>query len=94
MEFGVKKDVFIAGRGKRDIHEARRYAFCVLHNQFGLPIRYIAKKVFKLKWHTSVSMVLQYQKSLNLNVKPDREFSEKLTDIQEKINANIKRGAI
>ena len=83
--FDLTKESLLQGRGKGTIQEARKYAFCILHNDFQVPIRYIAKKVFQLNWHTSVSIAIQYYKTLNLDVKPDREFKERLQIIQNKI---------
>ena len=83
--FDLTKESLLRGRGKGTIQEARKYAFCILHNDFQVPIRYIAKKVFQLNWHTSVSIAIQYYKTLNLDVKPDREFKERLQIIQNKI---------
>jgi len=83
--FSLSRESLLRGRGKGTIQEARKFAFCILHNDFNVPIRYIAKNVFQLNWHTSVSIAIQYYKTLNLDVKPDREFMERLQIIQNKI---------
>jgi len=89
-QFDLTKESLLNGRGKGSIQEARKYAFCILHNDFNLPIRYIAKNVFQLNWHTSVSIAIQYYKSINLDVKSDREFKERLQTIQNKIVEKVK----
>lgn len=88
--FDLTKESLLNGRGKGIIQEARKYAFCILHNDFNLPIRYIAKNIFQLNWHTSVSIAIQNYKTLNLDIKPDREFKERLDIIQNKIVERIK----
>lgn len=88
-DFTISKESLLKGRGKGTIQEARKFAFCILHNDFNVPIRYIAKKVFQLNWHTSVSIAIQYYKTLNLDVKPDREFMERLQIIKNKIVEKI-----
>ena len=84
-EFEIEKEVLLYGRSKGKTSEARRYAACILHIEYNLPIRFIAKSVFKLNWHTGVTEAVRYYKSLNMEVKPDREFSERLQSILNKI---------
>ncbi len=89
QEFNLTKQELVKGRGKGVVQIARKYAYCILHDDFEIPIRHIAKNVFHLNWHTSVSVVIQYKKSLNLDIKPDREFSEKLEALKERILKKI-----
>jgi hypothetical protein len=89
QEFSLTKPELVRGRGKGVVQVARKYAYCILHDDFEIPIRHIAKNVFNLNWHTSVSVVIQYKKTLNMDVKPDREFSEKLEQLKERILKKI-----
>jgi chromosomal replication initiation ATPase DnaA len=93
-EFNLSIDKLLIGRGKGDIQEARKYAYIILNQEFNLTIRYIAKYVFALKWHTSVAMAIKYYKNLNNNIKIDRDFSEKFNVIMQKINVKIKNEKI
>ncbi|HRH53144.1 MAG TPA: hypothetical protein PLN38_07460 [Chitinophagales bacterium] len=93
-DFKITKHMLLHGRGKGVVQEARVVAFCVLHNDFNLSMRYIALSVFKMNWHTSVSKAIQYYKSLNMQCKPDRLFNEKLVSIKDKINNAITKKGI
>jgi len=92
--FAIDRDVFLNGRGKGVVQQARKLAYCILHNDFDLPIRYISQKVFSLKWHTSVSLAIQYSKTLNVDIKPDKEFMDKLNELRNEINIKIKNTTI
>lgn len=92
--FELDKEKFLNGRGKGLIQQARKYAFCILHNDFDLPIRYISSEVFSLKWHTSVSLVIQYAKTLNEDIKPDKIFIDKLNELRKQIDTKIKNTTI
>lgn len=92
--FDLEKEIFLRGRGKGVIQQARKYAYCILHNDYDLPIRFISNQVFSLKWHTSVSVAIQYAKTLNEDVKPDKEFIQKLKELRNEINIKIKNTTI
>ncbi len=93
-DFKITRSMLLKGRGKGKVQEARKFAFCILYNDLNLTIRYIAKRVFSLKWHTSVSVVLKYHKSLKMDVKPDRLFYEKLNLLRDTINNRINNDII
>jgi chromosomal replication initiation ATPase DnaA len=83
--YNLNKREFLSGRGKGKISEARKYAYCILYNEYKLPIRYIASRIFRQKWHTSVSIALSYYRSLNKDLKMDREFMDELDKLIELI---------
>ena len=93
-DFKIPRGTFLKGRGKGKVQEARKYAYCILHNDLNLTIRYIAKRVFSLKWHTSVSVVLKYEKTLKTELKPDRLFLENLTRLRQAIKEKINNDTI
>ena len=84
-DFDIEKDTLIYGKSKKELQQARNIAYCILHFDLGLPIRYIAKRIFFLNWHNSVGVAIKYYKGLNLNISPDRKFKEKLEIIQKAI---------
>lgn len=84
-EYDLTRKELLTGRGKGRVQQARKYTYCILYNDYNLPMRYIANRVFKLKWHTSVALALAYHKSLNNNLKMDKEFSEELQRLRELI---------
>lgn len=65
------KTLMSNGRGK--IVDAKQTAYCLLHINLGLSIRYIAKRIF-FNWHTSVFTGIKRLKSANPKVKSDAEF--------------------
>ena len=77
------RDILIYGKSKKDLQQARNITYCILHLDLGLPIRYIAKRIFFLNWHISVGFSIKYHKSLNMNIAPDKLFKEKLETIQK-----------
>ena len=84
-EFKIEKELLIYGKSTKDLQQARNIAYCILHIDLGLPIRYIAKRIFFLNFHNSVGVAIKYHKSLNVNITPDRKFKEKLEIVQKTI---------
>lgn len=70
------------------IYEARKLACCLLHYELGLSHRNIAV-VLKQKYHTKVGFAIRYYKTINKNVKTDREFQEKYRNIQVRLIESI-----
>lgn len=87
-EFDITRDKLVIGRGKGVVQEARKYAFILLYQELNLTIRYIAKYVFHLKWHTSVAMAIKYYKNINENIKPDKNFITRYNKLLTKITNN------
>lgn len=87
-DFQIQKEAFLIGRGKGKVQQARKFAFCILHNDLDLPIRSIAN-LFSMNWHTSVMVVIKYHKTLNKEIKPDREFLEKLQQLQSMVKQKL-----
>lgn len=86
-DFNIEKETLIYGKTKKELQQARNIAYCILHLDLGVPIRYIAKRIFFLKWHNSVAVAIKYHKSLNVNIAPDRKFKEKMETIQKTISS-------
>lgn len=93
-DFNVDRVALLNGRGKGRVQQARKFAFCILHNDFNISIRQIATQIFSLNWHTSVSIAIQYHKSLNPDLKADKEFLEKLASLKKKIYLKIENKSI
>ena len=94
-EYGLTKRELIHGKAKginkSEVQKARNVAYCLLHFNLKLPIRYIANKVFLLKWHNSVGVAIQYYNKLNCDIQPDKEFKEKFEKIQESVISKLKK---
>lgn len=89
-EFDIQLEYLINSRKRGTVQQARKIAYCILHFNLKLPIRYIAKNVFYQNWHTRVGAIIQYHNRLNLNIKPDKEFYDKLQLINQKVTEKIK----
>ncbi len=76
-DYSISKRTLKTSKARGEIQDAKQIAYCLLHINLGLPIRYIAKRIFMYKWHNSVATGIHRYKRLNLNVKPDRQFKDK-----------------
>jgi chromosomal replication initiation ATPase DnaA len=83
--FNISKNQLIYSNARGNIAQARTMAYCLLHFEYNLPIRYISKKIFFKKWHGGVAVAIRYYKNLNMAIKPDREFSVKYQNIKQNI---------
>lgn len=88
-EYSITKESLIYEKTKREIVQARNIAYCILHLNVKLSIRYIATKVFFLKWHNSVGVAIKNYNSLNPNIAPDKEFIDKFKIIQNSVIKKI-----
>lgn len=87
-EYKIAKHDLIYSREKR-IQEPRTIAFCILHTILDLPIRYIASKIFFLKWHNTVGVAIKYYNELDPSIQPDKEFMDKFNNIKTQVNKKI-----
>ena len=87
-EYKIKKHELIYSKDK-NVQQPRTIAFCLLHLSLNLPIRYIANKIFFLKWHNTVGVAIKYYNTLNPNIVPDRVFIEKINTVKTKVNKII-----
>jgi chromosomal replication initiation ATPase DnaA len=81
-EISIKTLLSTHGRGKTQ--EAKQIAYCLLHINLGLSIRYIAKRVF-FNWPSSVMIGVKRYKFANPKIKHDAEFLETYNNLQEKL---------
>jgi chromosomal replication initiation ATPase DnaA len=88
--YNVSYRSLIYSRSNQSITKARQVAFCLLHFTLGLSTRYIAKRVFKLKYHNTVGSAIKMYKNLNPNMKLDREFKQTVETLKEKVISKLK----
>lgn len=81
-EYNIPRNTLIHSRTTSELKQPRTIAFCLLHFTLNLPIRYIAKRVFFLKFHNSVGVAIKYYNSINPKIAPDKEFIDMFTKIQ------------
>jgi chromosomal replication initiation ATPase DnaA len=68
----------------------RQVAYCLLHYTLGLSPRYIAKRIFHLTYHSTVSDAVSNYKKLDPNIKPDKEMIDSISMLKEKVLEKIK----
>lgn len=88
-EYGITKRILINSTARGKFQQARIMSYCLLHYELGLPIRYIAKRIFD-KWHNSVSDGLRYFKTIDIGIKEQKQFQETYTRLQERLIESIK----
>jgi hypothetical protein len=84
-QYSVSKQQLIYSKARGEMRQAKMIAYCVLHFQLELPIRYIAKRIFYLKWHNNVGIAIKHHNNLNPQIKPDKEFINKLEIIKQQV---------
>jgi chromosomal replication initiation ATPase DnaA len=73
----------LKSNGRGEIIDAKQLAYCLLHYDLGLSVRYISSKVFD-NWPNSVFNGIKRLKNIDLNLKPDKLFFEKYKLMQNK----------
>jgi chromosomal replication initiation ATPase DnaA len=81
-EYNIPRNTLIHSRTTSELKQPRTIAYCLLHFTLHLPIRYIAKNVFFLKFHNSVGVAIKYYNTINTKIAPDKEFIDTYTKIQ------------
>ena len=84
-QYNVSRHQLIYSKAKGEMRQAKMIAYCLLHFQLELPIRYIATRVFYLKWHNNVGIAIKHHNNLNPLIKPDKEFIAKLDTIKKQV---------
>ena len=87
-EFEVSKTTLKSKNARGNLQEAKQIAYCLLHLNLGLSIRYIAKRVF-FNWPTSVAIGVKRFKSADINHKQDKQFIDKYSELEKKLINNI-----
>ena len=70
------------------VQDAKQVAYCLLHFNLNLTIRYIAEKVF-MNWPTSVYTGIKRYKQGDINHKADKDFMMKYNKLQEQVIQHI-----
>jgi len=89
-EYNITKHALIYSKERGSVQEARMIAYCILHFNLELPIRYIAKRIFFLKVHNSVGRAILHYNKLDLNIPNHRQFKDRLQRIQTSVIVKLK----
>lgn len=84
-DFKIPLRDLIESTSRGIIQEARNTAICLLYFNVRLPIRVISNRVFGTKWTLFVSKAIKRHKTLNKNIKPDKEYLERYERIESVI---------
>lgn len=84
-DFNISRRTLVHSFAKGNISVARNIAYCVLHYNLKLPVRHISTRIIPRKGHGSVFNAVKYFKSLNPEVKVDREFKEAYDRVSKKL---------
>jgi hypothetical protein len=84
-EYGISRyNLLHTKKGRGDIQDAKIIAYCLLHYNLGLTIRYIAKEIFKC-FPNSISSGIKTIKDADSNLKHERELLERYKMLQQKL---------
>lgn len=89
-EFEISRRSLIYSAQRGNIQQAKQLAYCLLHFEVGLPVRYIGKRVFSVA-HPSVVRALKRYNNINLLVPADREFKEKYEKLKRVLVYNLQQ---
>jgi chromosomal replication initiation ATPase DnaA len=70
------------------VQDAKQVAYCLLHFNLQLTIRYIAEKIF-MNWPTSVYTGVKRYKEGDINHKADKDFMEKYNKLEKLVIEHI-----
>lgn len=75
-----------AARGR--LKDAKETAYCLLHFDLGLSQRHISQRIFG-NWPTCVNNAIKRYRTINSNIKTEREFQEGYQLLQERLIKHI-----
>lgn len=87
-EFQISKKTLKSKNARGILQEAKQIAYCLLHFNIGLSIRYISNRIF-FNGHTSVFVGVQKYKNADHEHKADRGFIETYNKLQTKLIENL-----
>lgn len=88
-EFQISKKILKSSKNARGVlQEAKQIAYCLLHFNIGLSIRYISDRIF-FNGHTSVFIGVQKFKNADHEHKADKVFIETYNKLQTKLIENL-----
>tara|TARA_R110001606_G_scaffold397588_1_gene574509 strand:+ start:1085 stop:1513 length:429 start_codon:yes stop_codon:yes gene_type:complete len=83
-EYNVSKATLKNKNARGNLQEAKQIAYCLLHFNLGLSIRYVANNIF-FCWPTSVAVGIKKFKSADNNHIQDKRFIDKYEKLQTEL---------
>lgn len=86
--FNLTKVALQSKRARGINQEAKQIAYCLLHFNLGLSLRYISKRIF-FNNHNSVAIGIRRLKNADPKIKIDKGFLDNYNHLQERLLANF-----
>jgi chromosomal replication initiation ATPase DnaA len=83
-EYNISQYALKNMKKRGNLQDAKQLAYCLLHFNLGLSIRYIANSIF-FCWHSSVANGVARFKKSDIQHKQDRAFLEKYELLKNKL---------
>lgn len=80
----------LKSNGRGELQDAKQLAYCLLHYDLGLSVRHISTKIFD-NWHNSVFQGIKRLKTIDTNLKPDRDFYERYKSLQTQFKTELNK---
>jgi len=88
-EYSISKRTLIRSTARGSVQEAREVAYCLLHLNLGLTLRYISLRIFFKNSHTSITRAVEKCRNLSPSSKQDKDFKTIYEKIQKKLTEFI-----
>jgi len=89
-KFNISKRTLKKSKARGHHQQARQLAYVLLHRDLGLPIRYIAKRIFD-KWPNSVNVAIKYHRDCDEKIPSEKEFLSLYAELQNQLIDYTKR---
>lgn len=86
--YGISTKTMYSKSARGDLQDAKQIAYCLLHFDINLPIRFIATNVFR-NWHTSVANGIKRLKTADTTHKQERMFLETYEYLRMRLLDNL-----
>lgn len=89
-EFNVPYQTLMQKNQRGELHDAKDIAYCLLHFDLNLKVRYIAKEIFD-NWPNSVSKGVNRLKKINVKVKQDEIFFCRYSKLRDELIVTLQK---
>jgi len=83
--YKVSKKALKYSPARGNLQEARTMCYCLLHRELGLSMRYVAFRIFELEQHSTVNNAIMKFRTLNTDLKHEKEYRETYEMFQKKL---------
>lgn len=87
-EYNLLRNELLHSTQRGEVQEARRIAICLMFFNSNISIRKIANGVFNREYHLFIQKAIKRHKTLNVNIKPDKQYKDKYDKLEKIIKTN------